>query len=152
MSLEPAVEHKQVIIRAEVEWFFGQPRKYKWWERLASRLGVRFADEGARFNQWLVDLIESQDMNIMAGPLIAHCDRTGLEGWSGTVIIETSHVAIHVWDKQSPVLVQLDFYTCGQLNTALIVEAIEQFGIVEKEGKKQIDMLTLDREYRLEVL
>lgn len=147
MSLEPPVEHKQVIIRAEVDWFFGTPRKYKWWELLAAKwFGAVFQDEGARFHQWLVELIESQDMNIMAGPYVAYCDRPGLEGWSGTAIIETSHVAIHVWDKVSPVLVQLDFYTCGQLDVDLLLSQLAPFGLHKH------DQLVLDREYRLEVL
>ncbi|CAA2141419.1 S-adenosylmethionine decarboxylase [Hyphomicrobium sp. ghe19] len=127
MSLHPPVEHKQVIIRAEVDWWY-------------------HPHQDAQFTHWLENLIDTQNMKIMSGPHVAYCHRPMLEGWSGVVIIETSHVAIHVWDKTDPVLVQLDFYTCGQMNVTAIIEALKAFGL------KNYETILLDREYQLEIV
>ncbi len=55
-------------------------------------------------------------MNVLSGPHVAHVDTPGNRGLTGVAIIETSHVAVHIWDEASPALVQLDFYTCGTLD------------------------------------
>ena len=55
-------------------------------------------------------------------------------------IIETSHVAIHIWDEQSPKLMQLDVYTCGELDTQIVFDALDKFDPVK------IDFKYLDRE------
>ena len=31
--------------------------------------------------------------------------------------IETSHIAIHVWDEERPALVQCDVYSCAEFST-----------------------------------
>ena len=64
----------------------------------------------------------------------------GNRGLTCVTIIETSHVAIHVWDEGAPCLVQLDVYTCGDLNKQIIFDALEKFDPVK------IDYKYLDRE------
>ena len=68
----------------------------------------------------------------------------GEEWWQSA--LETSHVAVHIWDETSPALVQLDFYTCGTLDTDAILRAINPWGVVKKA------FLVLDREKELEAL
>ena len=58
-------------------------------------------------------------------------------------IIETSHIAMHVWDEPSPALIQLDVYTCGSLDINIIFEELKQFEPVKVEYKY------LDREHGL---
>jgi len=89
---------------------------------------------------WMAKLIEGQGMNILSGPHVAYVDKSGNRGLTGVAIIETSHVAVHIWDETSPALVQLDFYTCGTLNKDAILKAIEPWGVVKDS------FLVLDRE------
>ena len=92
---------------------------------------------------WANKLIEDIDMKIMMGPYAKYCNMQGNRGITCITIIETSHVAIHVWDEQSPSLVQLDVYTCGDLDTQIVFDAIKQFNPVKVEYKY------LDREKEL---
>ena len=59
------------------------------------------------------------------------------------VIFETSHIALHCWDESDLGLMQLDVYTCEDLQTEVIFEEIKQFGSVKIEYK------FLDREHEL---
>ncbi len=89
---------------------------------------------------WMTKLIEGQGMKILSGPHVAYVDKTGNRGLTGVAIIETSHVAVHIWDETCPALVQLDFYTCGTLNKDAILKAMEPWGVVKNS------FLVLDRE------
>ena len=82
-------------------------------------------------------------MKICKGPITAYVDVKGNEGATGVVIIETSHVAIHVWDRQSPALVQLDVYTCGDFEPRKIFNALKEFEV------KKLEYKYLDREHGL---
>ena len=77
------------------------------------------------------------------GPYAKYCNMEGNRGITCVTIIETSHVAIHVWDEQSPSLVQLDVYTCGNLDKKIVFDSLEQFDPVKIEYKY------LDRENNL---
>ena len=79
-------------------------------------------------------------MNILSGPHVAYVEKTGNRGLTGVAIIETSHVAVHIWDETNPALVQLDFYTCGTLDKDAIIKAIGPWGVVKHS------FLVLDRE------
>ena len=84
---------------------------------------------------WAKSLIESIGMKIMMGPFAKYCNIEGNRGITCVTIIETSHVAIHVWDEQSPSLVQLDVYTCSDLDTQMVFDALKQFDPVKVEYK-----------------
>jgi S-adenosylmethionine/arginine decarboxylase-like enzyme len=58
---------------------------------------------------WMSTLIAAQGMKILSGPHVAYVENPGNRGLTGVAIIETSHVAVHIWDEVSPALVQLDF-------------------------------------------
>ena len=102
--------------------------------------------EKAYLDDWMANLIEGQGMNILSGPHVAYVDTVGNRGLTGVAIIETSHVAVHIWDETSPALVQLDFYTCGTLDKDAILRAINPWGVVKNA------FLVLDREKELEAL
>ena len=102
--------------------------------------------EKAYLEDWMANLIEGQGMNILSGPHVAYVDTLGNRGLTGVAIIETSHVAVHIWDETSPALVQLDFYTCGTLDKDAILRAINPWGVVKNA------FLVLDREKEPEAL
>lgn len=117
--------HKHLIIRAEVN----HPPKN---------------EELVKF--WMSNLISNIGMKVLMGPYAKYLDKEGNRGITTVAIIETSHIAMHVWDEQEPALVQLDVYTCGPLDPQLVVNQLEQFDIVKAEMKY------LDRETHLQEL
>lgn len=117
-----AVLHKHLIIRAEVN----NPVK----------------DE-AHAIAWINSLIEKIGMKVMMGPYAKYLDVEGNRGLTAVAIIETSHIALHVWDECDPALLQLDVYTCGPLHTQDVVDAIREFDPVK------VEMKYLDREHDL---
>jgi S-adenosylmethionine/arginine decarboxylase-like enzyme len=111
--------HKHLIIRAKVK----NPPKHV------------IATE-----QWFRDLIEKIGMKLLRGPIGAYVDVPGNKGLTMVAVIETSHIAMHVWDEEDPALMQLDVYTCGAFDPLIVFEQMEQFGITERQ------FLYLDRE------
>jgi S-adenosylmethionine/arginine decarboxylase-like enzyme len=99
--------------------------------------------ERAFTEKWFERLIEAQGMEILEGPHARYHKMPGNRGWTGTCIITTSHVAMHIWDEVSPALVMLDFYTCGHLDTQKILAAVEEFNVVKS------DWWVLDREFTI---
>jgi S-adenosylmethionine/arginine decarboxylase-like enzyme len=95
---------------------------------------------------WMRDLIKTIDMKLLAGP---YCEYVKVEGNSGITavsIIETSHIAMHVWDEVSPALLQLDVYTCGPFKPIQVFEKLHAAYNVEK-----LEWKYLDREHEFKV-
>ena len=106
--------HKHLIIRAETN---------------------KTPSDPAWAHQWLTKLVKKIGMKICQGPITAYVNVPGNKGLTGLVVIETSHIALHCWDEDTPGLVQLDVYTCGELPTDVIFEEIKQFDPVKVEYK-----------------
>jgi len=116
-------QHKHLIVRAECN---------------------KFPQSEEEVSSFLTDTVVALNMNILSGPHVSYVDVEGNKGATGVVIIETSHCAIHVWDEASPALIQLDVYTCGELDTSVIFDMFrERFDPVKVEYKY------LDRENSL---
>lgn len=115
-------EHKHLIIRAEIK---NAPKDPDW------------------VKEWLSSLVDKIDMKICSGPHTAYVDIPGNSGVTGVVVIETSHIAVHVWDEPDPALFQLDVYTCGPFDMDVIFDDIDQFNPSKVEWKY------LDREHGL---
>jgi S-adenosylmethionine/arginine decarboxylase-like enzyme len=117
------IKHKHLIIRAETE---KTPTDPKW------------------LHSWLVDLVSDIKMDICQGPITAYVDVPGNKGLTGVVIIETSHIAVHIWDEINPGLLQMDVYSCADFDPQQIFDKIEEaFEPVKLEYK------FLDREKSL---
>lgn len=117
-----AVVHKHLIIRAEVK----NPLK-----------------EEDKALVWMKSLIDKIGMKVMMGPFAKYLNVEGNRGLTAVAIIETSHIALHIWDEDNPALVQLDVYTCGPLDPYDVVEALREF------HPTKIEMKYLDREQGL---
>ena len=114
--------HKHLIIRAEVE-------------------NPPTSPEG--IVTWMRELVEEIDMKILMGPYAVYSEMEGNRGLTAVTIIETSHIALHVWDEVEPALMQLDVYTCSTLDPYEVIEAISGWEPVK------IEMKYLDREHNL---
>lgn len=121
------LEHKHLIIRAEVN---NPPTK----------------EQENYMSEWFANLIKSIGMKILKGPYVTYLDVEGNRGFTGVCIIETSHIAMHVWDEESPGLMQLDVYTCGALDINTVFDKIQEFEPVK------IDYKFLDREHDFVVI
>lgn len=73
---------------------------------------IKTEQEGIDF---LTNLVNQIDMKIIKGPFASYVDKDGNKGLTAVVMIETSHIAFHIWDEADPSLVQFDLYTCGKL-------------------------------------
>lgn len=82
---------------------------------------------------WLKDLIQAIDMKILSGPHAVYLDKEGNRGLTAVTVIETSHIAIHVWDEESPGLIQLDVYSCKEFDKETVFGKFAQFEPVSTE-------------------
>ena len=91
--------------------------------------------------EFLQNLVDKIDMKIIKGPFAAYVDKDGNKGLTAIVMIETSHIAFHIWDEADPGLIQFDLYTCGQLELNKVISIFkEHFNVVE------MDFVLFDRE------
>ena len=124
--MQPKLVHKHLLIRALVD---------------------QAPNKDFDLDSALLDLVTRIDMKILAGPFTAYCPNKGNEGWSGTCIIETSHIAIHCWNEPKPNVIQLDVYSCKALDINEVTDWLNQyFGIM------MMDYKFLDRENGFEYI
>ncbi len=94
--------------------------------------------------KFIIDDIGENDINAdNADDYFLSDDVVGNRRLTSVAIIETSHIAMHVWDEVSPALIQLDVYTCGPLDPQLVVNALQEF------NPTKVEMKYLDREHNL---
>ena len=83
---------------------------------------------------FLTRLVERIDMKVIQGPFASYVDKPGNRGLTAIVMIETSHIAFHIWDEEDPSLLQFDLYTCGKLNLSQVLLALgETFNVINLE-------------------
>jgi len=112
--LSKILEHKHLIVRAELN------------DPPYSTTDIK---------DWMRRLVDRIDMNILMGPYAVYSDMVGNQGLTAVTIIETSHIAMHVWDEVQPALMQLDVYTCSTLDIKDVFAAIEEFEPTKVEYK-----------------
>ena len=75
--------------------------------------------------QWMEDLVKQIDMKIIQGPYTSYVTKEGNRGLTAVVMIETSHIALHVWDEDNPGMIQFDLYTCSTLPVQDVIENLK---------------------------
>lgn len=98
------IQHKHILINAIVEDTLDSP------------------DDAKKF---LTDLVNKLNMKVLMGPHATFVESPGNEGITAIVGIETSHIAFHVWSETKPKRLQLDVYTCGELDVDLVLRQVE---------------------------
>lgn len=96
---------------------------------------------------WVKELVEFLDMKILQGPFATYLDVKGNRGLTSITMIETSHIAFHIWDEQDPALIQLDIYTCGSLditNTIFFLKSYFDF--------TSLEYIVYDREHSFDLI
>ena len=118
-------QHKHLIVRADIGWC---PQE----------------EDLNKISDWIRSLIRKIDMKLLAGPYTTYVSEKGNKGMTSVAIIETSHIALHIWDEINPGLMQLDVYSCANFNPENIFDKVnELFKTIKIEYK------FLDREKEL---
>ena len=125
MEVNVTQQHKHLIVRANI----GKCPK---------------EEDLNKISDWIRSLIRKIDMKLLAGPYTTYVNEKGNKGMTSVAIIETSHIALHIWDETNPGLMQLDVYSCANFNPQDVFEKVnEMFQTVKMEYK------FLDREKEL---
>lgn len=118
-------KHKHLIVRADIGW---TPNE----------------EDLNKISDWIRSLIRKIEMKLLAGPYTTYVNEKGNKGMTSVAIIETSHIALHIWDETNPGLMQLDVYSCADFAPQ------DVFGEIEKMfDTKKIEYKFLDREKEL---
>ena len=112
------LQHKHIIIRAEVKQPPQDIRKVK---------------------KWLRKLVKAIGMRPLGRPTAVYVNKEDNKGITAVQCIETSHIALHCWDEVSPAIVQLDVYTCGTLDKEIVLLFLDEFDPVK------VDHAIIDR-------
>ena len=108
------LEHKHIIIRAEVS------------EPITNRnKAIKFLNR----------IVKAIDMKAMYGPTATYCKMPGNRGVTAFAIIETSHIALHIWDEVNPALVQLDLYSCSDFEPKKVLDILQELKPTKVEHK-----------------
>ena len=106
--------HKHIIIRAEVlDPIINKTKSVKFLRRMIKAIG----------------------MKAMYGPVASYSKMPGNKGLTAFAIIETSHIAMHIWDETNPALVQLDVYTCGPFEPQSVLDLLQELKPTKVEFK-----------------
>ena len=76
---------------------------------------------------WMKKLVHDLGMVVLIKPKARYCDTVGNRGLTCICAIETSHIVLHAWDEGEIGLIQLDVYTCAELNTDVVWNSLKQF-------------------------
>jgi len=117
--------HKHLIIRAEVN---------------------RPITNEKAIKKWLRNVVNKIDMKIIKGPYASYVQKEGNRGLTGVVMIETSHISIHVWDEDRPALVQCDVYSCAEFSSNEVLAEFVPMDVTK------IDHILLNRANELEII
>jgi S-adenosylmethionine/arginine decarboxylase-like enzyme len=84
-----------------------------------------------KIKDWLLRLIDAIGMTLAAGPeanpIAYYCDTAGNRGLTASAIIETSNITLHTWDEKTPGELQLDLFTCGDLDAEGVLRFLDEF-------------------------
>ena len=118
-------KHKHLIVRADIGWC---PKE----------------EDLNTVSDWIRTLIKKIEMKLLAGPYTTYVSEIGNKGLTSVAVIETSHIALHIWDETDPGLMQLDVYSCADFSPNDVFEEINKlFKTIKMEYK------FLDREKEL---
>ena len=118
-------KHKHLIVRAEI--------------------GLSPKEEDLnKVSNWIRSLIKRIQMKLLAGPYTTYVKEKGNKGMTSVAIIETSHIALHIWDETNPGLMQLDVYSCADFSPQDVFDEVEIMF-----DTKKIEYKFLDREKEL---
>ena len=82
-------------------------------------------------NQWMTELVSDIGMKVVVPAKSKYVDAKGNEGLTGSINIETSHMAIHIWSEESLPKLEMDVYSCSCFETETILKKLNEWGLVK---------------------
>lgn len=80
-------------------------------------------------NNWLTELVAEIGMNVVVPAKSKYVDVPGNRGLTGSINIETSHIAIHIWDEHVPAKIEMDVYSCACFDENTVLKKVNQFDL-----------------------
>ena len=77
-------------------------------------------------NKWVEDVVEAVDMKVVSGPMSYYSHDVGNQGFTSVAILDFSHIAIHVWDEESPALLEFDLFSCKTFDINRVLNMIDE--------------------------
>lgn len=94
--------------------------------------------------KWFEGLVEAVNMNILVAPSAVWCDTIGNEGITGSVIIDTSHASIHIWNTDEPFF-KFDLFSCKDYDVDTVIKELKKLNttrvtycIIDRDGDQHI--------------
>lgn len=91
--------------------------------------------------KWLRGLVRDIGMKRIGGPFVRYVKAEGNKGLTAVVMIETSHIALHVWEEGDEPYFRFDLYTCGPLHHRKVLGSVAGF-----LGATDMEWIAYDRE------
>ena len=113
-------QHKHLIVRTNIGWC---PQE----------------EDLNKVSDWIRSLIKKIDMKLLAGPYTTYVKEKGNKGMTSIAIIETSHIALHIWDEVNPGLMQLDVYSCANFDPQDVFDKVNELFQTIKMAYKFLD-------------
>ncbi len=89
--------------------------------------------------QWLEDLVHKIGMKVVIPARAVNVITPGNSGPTAQVGLETSHAALHIWNEETPHMLQMDVYSCKSFDTDAVIEKIKEWDLITYES------MTIDR-------
>lgn len=92
-------------------------------------------------NEFMRGMVEHVRMKVMLQPASAWCDEPGNQGITSTVILTTSHCAMHIWNlpEPEPSVMQFDLYSCAPFDVMEVLDYITRHFKVLNASYKFLD-------------
>jgi S-adenosylmethionine/arginine decarboxylase-like enzyme len=110
----------------------------------ASILNPPGPDDCEKINAFMRGMVEHVRMKVMLDPVTAWCDEPGNEGITSTVILTTSHCAMHIWNlpDPEPSMMQFDLYSCAKFEVSEVFEYLSSYFDIVDASYKFLDRET----------
>lgn len=83
-------------------------------------------------NKWMTELVSDIGMKVVVPAKSKYVDAKGNEGLTGSINIETSHMAIHIWSEETPLAkLEMDVYSCACFDTQTILSKLDEWGLIK---------------------
>lgn len=75
----------------------------------------------------MTELVADIGMKVVVPARSKYVEAKGNEGLTGSVNIETSHMAMHIWSAQTPARIEMDVYSCDCFELKTIINKLNEF-------------------------
>lgn len=79
----------------------------------------------------MTELVADIGMKVVVPAKSKYVDAKGNEGLTGSINIETSHMAIHIWSEESLPKLEMDVYSCACFETQTILSKLDEWGLIK---------------------